>query len=411
MRLRVLILTQWFDPEPTFKGLAFARELVKQGFEVTVLTGFPNYPSGRVYPGYRISWHSIEFIDGIPVHRVALYPSHDHSAFGRVLNYASFAASAFIAGIGLSRRVDVVYAYHPPLTVGVVAALLRLFVRKPVVYDVQDLWPDTLRATGMIQGGRLLSIIGWVCRWVYRRLDQIVVLSPGFMRTLIERGVPGQKLDVIYNWADESALANRNAASPPLDLGVGPGRFCVLFAGNMGRAQGLDAVLDAAQLLEQRGSRVSFVLLGGGVDVDRLRERAAAMKLANVAFLPPVSMAQVGAYLDAADALLVHLRKDALFRVTIPSKTQAYMAAGKPLLLAVEGDAAELVARSGGGVIAEPDNPRALAAMADQLATMPKEELEAMGRRGLSYYQEHLSIDRGTRGFARLFRKLAQAHT
>ena len=175
MALRVLLLTQWFDPEPTIKGLGFAHELIRQGVSVEVLTGFPNYPKGTLYPGYRLRWLQRETVEGVRVTRVALYPSHDQSAVRRALNYASFAATSLAYGIVAAGRVDVIYAYHPPLSVGVVAALLRVLRGRPVVYDVQDLWPDTLRATGMIGNPRLLRLVSAVCDWVYRRVDRIVV--------------------------------------------------------------------------------------------------------------------------------------------------------------------------------------------------------------------------------------------
>jgi glycosyltransferase involved in cell wall biosynthesis len=212
MATRILLLTQWFDPEPTFKGLVFARELVSQGFEVEVLTGFPNYPEGKLYPGYKIKWLQREVIDGVQITRVPLYPNHDQSAIKRVLNYASFAASSLIYGLFMAKRADVIYAYHPPLTVGVTASLLRLLRRIPVVYDIQDMWPDTLRATGMLNNARALNVVAAVCGWVYRRVDHIVVLSPGFKRLLTARGVPERKLEVIYNWADEAALATPQGA-------------------------------------------------------------------------------------------------------------------------------------------------------------------------------------------------------
>ncbi len=187
----------------------------------------------------------------------------------------------------------------------------------------------------------------------------------------------------------------------------GPDRFTVLFAGNMGKAQALDAVLEAAHLLQERDSRVSFVMLGGGVEVTRLKAKATRLDLRNVVFLPPVPMAEVGALLGAADVLLVHLRNDPLFEVTIPSKTQAYMAAGKPLLLAVKGDAADLVRRADAGVLAEPENAVALATAADSLAQLSHQQLQAMGRRAREYYDEHLSIRRGTASFAAIFGQLA----
>lgn len=405
--VRVLLLTQWFDPEPTFKGLVFARELVRQGFEVEVVTGFPNYPGGKVYPGYRIKLLQREVIDGVQVTRVPLYPNHDQSAIKRVLNYASFAASALVYGLFLARRADVMYAYHPPLTVGIAAGLIRFFRRIPVVYDIQDMWPDTLRATGMLNNPKALGLVAAVCRWVYRRVDRIVVLSPGFKRLLVERGVAAAKVDVIYNWADEAALAAPTGQLPAAF--PGPDRFRILFAGNMGKAQALGTVLDAAELLQARGARVCFVLLGGGVELAPLKEQAVQRRLSNVVFLPAVPMAEVGTYLHAADALLVHLRKDPLFEITIPSKTQAYMAAGKPLLMAVDGDAADLVRHSGGGVVAESENAAALAQAAEALSETAPEALAAMGTQAQQFYAQHLALTVGVGRFGELFRQLASA--
>lgn len=407
MATRILLLTQWFDPEPTFKGLVFARELVHQGFEVEVLTGFPNYPGGKLYPGYKIKWLQHEVIDGVLVTRVPLYPNHDQSAIKRVFNYASFAASSLIYGLFMAKRADVIYAYHPPLTVGVTASLLRLLRRIPVVYDIQDMWPDTLRATGMLNNARALNVVAAVCGWVYRRVDHIVVLSPGFKRLLTARGVPERKLEVIYNWADEAALATSQGAVPK-ELAADGRVFYILFAGNMGKAQALDAVLDAAGLLQERGSRVRWVMLGGGVEVPRLRQRAADMRLNNMVFLPPVPMTEVGIYLNAANALLVHLRKDPLFEITIPSKTQAYMAVGKPVLMAVDGDAADLVRQSNSGVVAESESPLALAEAAERMASLNAEELLAMGERARAYYQQHLALQVGVRRFGEVFRRLGR---
>jgi len=405
MAVRVLLLTQWFDPEPTFKGLVFARELVRQGFDVEVLTGFPNYPGGKVYTGYNIKLLQREVIDGVQVTRVALYPNHGQSAIKRVFNYLSFAASSLVYGLLMAKRADVIYAYHPPLTVGITASLIRLFRRIPVVYDIQDMWPDTLRATGMINNQRALNVVEAVCQWVYRRVDHIVVLSPGFKRLLTRRGVPAAKVEVIYNWADEASLAAPLGRLP----GNFPGldQFRIVFAGNMGKAQAMDAVLDAAALLRARASRVCFVLLGGGVEVSRLKVRAASMQLTNVVFLPPVPMAEVGTLLHAADALLVHLRKDPLFEITIPSKTQAYMAVGKPLLMAVDGDAADLVIQSGGGVVAESEKAEALAAAAQGLEALAPEQLQVMGQNAKRHYREHLALKVGVAKFGANFNNLA----
>lgn len=405
--MRVVLLTQWFDPEPTFKGLAFARELVKQGFEVEVVTGFPNYPGGKLYPGYRLRLIQREQIDGVNVTRIPLYPSHDGSVIRRVFNYLTFAASSLFYGLFMLKRPTVIYAYHPPLTVGISAALIRLVRRIPVVYDIQDMWPDTLRATGMLNNEKALALISSVCAWVYRRVDRIVVLSPGFRRLLIQRGVSPEKIKVIYNWCDEGALAAgvpsiaQQARLPESD------RFKVVFAGNMGPAQALETVISAAEMLCDEAPNVCFVFVGSGIAVDALKQKAAAAGLTNVVFVPRVPMAEVSAILQAADALLVHLKDDPLFAITIPSKTQAYMAMGKPLVMAVAGDAAELVQRAGCGVVAKPEDARSLADVVLQLANLPAHEREMMGANSRQFYQDELSIAVGVGRFAECFHSLA----
>lgn len=403
--MRILLLTLYFDPEPTPKGLAFARELVRQGFEVEVVTGYPNYPGGRIYPGYKIKLFQHEIVDGVQITRVPLYPSHDSSAIRRVMTYASIAWSILIYGLFFAKKPDAIYVFHPPLTIGVVAVLLRLFRRAPIVYDIQDMWPDTLRAVGMVPNERLLAIVGRVCDWVYRHVDRIVVLCPGFKRLLIERGVASEKVDVIYNWCDAEILAKES-----LTLPVGfpdSSRLRVVFAGNMGKAQGLEAVLKAAQQIERSRPHVSFVFVGSGVELPDLQATSKSMGLQNVIFLPRMPMQEVGAVLRAADVLLVHLKDDPLFAITVPSKTQAYMAAGRPIIMGVRGDAAHLIEDAECGVVAIPENADSIAAAVDRLCQTSKAEREAMGARGKTYYHEKLSLATGCKRFGRILRELA----
>src|SRR5262245_9234259 len=324
---RILLLTQWFDPEPTAKGLPFARELVRRGDVVEVVTGFPNYPDGKLYPGYRMSWLKRETLDGVTITRLPLYPSHDASALKRLTTHATFSAAAALYCLVGAKRPDVVYVYQLPST-GVVAALIKAFRGAAFVFDVQDVWPDALRATGMVRSERLLAGVNRVTRWIYRRADAIVVLSPGFRRLLVERGVPDSKIELIYNWCDEAALAAPGSASA--ELAALNGQFRIVFAGNMGKAQSLDAVLEAAERLRTEGTRVHFVFVGGGVEVERLKAIAQARTLTNVTFLPRMPMNRVGEVLQSADAVLVHLKDEPIFARTIPSKIQAYMALGKP---------------------------------------------------------------------------------
>ena len=179
---RLIMLTQWFEPEPAMRGLAFAAELARRGFRVEVVTGFPNYPGGKVYDGYKIRPLQRERLGDVDVTRLALYPSHDMNRLGRILNYVSFLVSASFYLIFVARRADLIYAYHPPLTVGMTAALARLLRRVPVVLDVQDLWPDTLRATGMIGNEHLLRIVDVFCRWTWRRVRFCECICSSWLR-------------------------------------------------------------------------------------------------------------------------------------------------------------------------------------------------------------------------------------
>ena len=405
MARRVLLMTQWFDPEPTFKGMTFARELRAQGWDVDVLTGFPNYPGGKLYAGHTLKWRKRETIDGVELTRVWLYPSHDSSKLGRIANYVSFMLSAALHGLISVRRPDVIYSYHPPLTTAIAAIVVKFFRRAPVLIDIQDLWPDTLRATGMIGNERVLRVVNAVSNWVYRRVDHIVVLSPGFKRLLIERGVPEQKIDVIYNWADEVALSAPTGRPPSA---FPAGKFKIVFAGNMGRAQALDAVLEAASTVEAMAPQIHFLFIGGGLEVERLKASATSRNLHNVSFLPPVPMAEIGSYLGEADALLVHLRRDPLFEITIPSKTQAYMASGRPILMAVAGDAARLVELAECGVTANPEDSQSIVQAAMKLAAASDEQRREMAFNARRYYQDNLSVSAGVGHFSDAFKELCQ---
>jgi lipopolysaccharide/colanic/teichoic acid biosynthesis glycosyltransferase len=393
--MRILYATQWFEPEPILKGIYFAKLMREQGHDVRVVTGFPNYPGGKLYPGYRLKLFRRDAMDDVPVDRVPLYPSHSRSAFGRILNYVSFAASLTVYGIFMRRRVDVLYAYHPPLTVGLAAAIVAAVRRIPLVYDIQDLWPDTLAASGMVSNRAALRVVGAACRWVYARADRIIVQSPGFKRVLVERGIPATKVDVIYNWANE--LEARSRGDGNLSAFSLTGRFNVVYAGTMGPTQGLDTVLRAAKLIEQSEPRVQIILVGGGIEVESLQALAAKIGATSVRIMPRMPQSEIGDLLAAADLLLVHLKDEPLFRLTIPSKAQFYLAMGKPILMGIRGDAAELIEKAGAGVVVEPQDARALANAVLDLVRLPKDELSAMGARGRIFYERELSAAVGIR--------------
>ena len=391
-RSRVIYLSQLFDPEPTFKGLEFVKELQRHGFEVEVVTGFPNYPGGKVFEGYRVRPIARDRMNGTDVTRLAMYPSHDRSAMRRMLTYLSFMLTSFLYLVFVARRSALVYVYYPSLTAGLSAVAAKLFRRTPVVIDIQDMWPDSLGSSGIMRSRLMLGLVHRACNLLYRACDHIVVLSPGFKALLMERGVPSDKISVIYNWAEETPRPTDQALAEGFDPSDD---FRVLFAGNMGTAQKLDVVIDAAARLQLDQVGCSFYLMGEGVERDRLAARAKDMGLANVRFLPRVPLSEVQRFLVGADALLVHLTDDPLFRITIPSKTQAYLYAGRPILMGVGGDAADLVTKANAGLVfASGDAPELAESVRSLIAAGPRKRAE-MGRSGHDFYMSYLRSELG----------------
>lgn len=402
--MKILLLTQWFDPEPTFKGLAFAKELKRQGHEVQILTGFPNYPGGKIYDGYKLKLYQREEIEGISILRVALYPNHDSSALKRIFNYISFAFMAMIFGIFATKKADVIYAYHPPLTVGIAAIFIKFFRRTPIVYDIQDMWPDTLKATGMLNNNKILNLIGSVCKLAYRFVDHIVVLCPGFKKLLTERGVPEEKISIIYNWCDEQSLTQAQPVKIEYQQ-IMQNKFNIVFAGNMGKAQALDSILDVAKRVQDIQD-IQFVFVGGGTETERLKQRLSTENISNIVFIPRMPMAEVGGVLELSDLLLVHLKKDPLFEITVPSKTQAYMAMGKPVLMAVAGDAADLIQSAECGCVAISENVESIQAAILNIYHLSATEQLQMGLNARNYYLQNLSLESGVDEFIQVFKKV-----
>lgn len=392
--MRILYLTQWFDPEPgVIKGPAFVRALAAAGHDVTVVTGFPNYPTGRLYPGYRLRLFQEEVIEGVTVQRLPLYPSHDSSSFGRALNFVSFFLSALLYGLFRAGRYDLAYVYHPPITVGLAAALFGGIRRLPFILEIQDLWPDSVSASGMAGTGRMAGILGALCNFVYRRARLIVAQAEGMRALLIERGVPPAKVVTIRNWADRSAI------DPPVPAARAAfgfrDRFTFLYAGNLGRAQALQTVVRAAKLAADRGAAIDLVLIGDGIDAQPLRRLAADLDADNVRFLPRVPKTEVTGIMAAADALVIHLADRPLFNFTIPSKTQFYLALGRPILACLGGEAGELLKDSGAAIVVPPEDVEALADAMIRFSRLDEAERMRMCASGRAYYREHLSFEKG----------------
>lgn len=388
--MRVLMVTQYFPPEPDIRISGIAQELCARGHQVTVITGQPNYPTGQVYPGYRaLSVRRLEHVDGYTTVRLPLFPDRSLNPVRRGMNYLSFSISAMVGVIYFAWRSDVVWIYHPPLTMALPAFTAKLTGR-PVVYEIQDLWPDTLVAAGQIRPGFATRLLGSVARLLYKAADQLVVISEGFAERIRSRGAPDSRVRVIRNWADEARyrpLPREPEVRAKFGFDEKQDPFVVLYGGTVGPAQALDVVLRAAKLLS--GSRVRFVMLGDGPDLQRLKRQAGDAP--NVMFMDRVSEDDVARYFAAADALLVHLRDDPLFSITIPSKIGTYLACGRPVIGGLRGEPREIVEQSGAGQCFEPSDARGLARAALALSRCTREELDQMGANASRYHKEHVS--------------------
>lgn len=401
--MRIQLLSQYFDPEPTLKGLTFAKALAARGHDVRVVTGFPNYPSGHLADGYSLRWRQFEEMDGIPIQRVWLYPSHDTSAAHRALNYGSFAFSSAAFGRFKGWRPELTWVHHPPPTAALSALLRRGLAGTPFALEIQDLWPDTLTSTGMITGTRVPNAIGWGMQHLYRASSHLICISDGFADRLRRRGIEESKISVIPNWADEARLhadADDEAWANSL---LDPGAFNVVYAGNMGPAQALEPVVQSAAIAAKSVPHLVLHMVGDGLDHASLLELAAELPDGLVRFHHRQSMGRVAALVRSASAAVVHLKRDPLFEITIPSKIQAYLFLGAPLIVGVRGDAARLIEKSGAGVAAEPQDPQSLAAAMVRLAGMSPEERCSLGASGRRYYESQLSIRAGIEKYEAAF--------
>lgn len=392
--LKVGYVTQWFAPEPGNIPLWIATSLRRQGLDVSVLTGVPNYPTGKTYPGYSAWRRTSDHVDGLPVTRTPLFPSHGRSSLGRIANLASYAASSAVFGGAALRSADVALVYSSPATAAIAAMRARRRWGVPYVLLILDMWPDSVFASGFLSEGVPRRVaersLSWFTTKAYDGAAHVAVTSPGMQELLLERGVPANKLSVIYNWTDERVMRPEEADHSLRDrLGL-TGKFVLMYAGNHGYAQRLDTAVQAmAQLTDLPD--VHLVMVGSGSEKQSLQALVAKLGLRSVHFADQVDAGRMSALMASADIQLVSLADQGLFRITMPSKVQSIMACAQPVLLCAAGDAAKAVDSAGAGLICPPEDPAALAAALRRASVIPTSELRAMGRRGFDYYQAHMS--------------------
>jgi len=388
--MRVLAITQYFPPENVPIPTSIITGLAEQGHEVRVLTGFPNYPAGKVFPGWHQRWCHTERQGEVDVHRVPLYTNHSQSALKRMASYLSFALSSATAR-RLSRDVDVIYVYATQMTPAFGPWLWRITGGRPYILHIQDLWPDSVTGSSMVTGRKerlVSSLLNPWLRSAYRHAAGVIGIAPTMVSTLVSRGVPRHRAHLVYNWADGIAPGERVRGT------TGDGSTTeVLYAGNVGDMQDLATAIRAAYAARESG--VVLTILGTGVARDSLRSLVDELGAENVRFEDPVPRERMPEVYARADFALVSLKDIPVFRGTIPSKFQAALGEGIPVITTVQGDVRGIVERSGIGLTADAEDVRSLETAFRSAAAFSAESRAAFSRKAQTFYDTNFSRESG----------------
>ncbi len=387
--MRVLLVTQYFHPE-NFKSNDVAFELSRRGYDVTVLTGLPNYPKGRVYDGYGVFRKRTEVIDGVKIYRTFVIPRGDGGGVRLALNYLSWAfiASVWAFFMAIFRRYDAVIVHETsPITQGFPALVVKSIQRIPMYFWVLDLWPESLQAAGNINNRHILGFFTWVTRLMYRNSDKILMSSKGFRKSILDKGDFEAKLVYFPNWAEDIFDQVNESAIPELPEG-----FKVMFAGNVGEAQDFENVMKAAQLLKDADVRI--IIVGDGRKKEWIDRYVCENHLEDVVhMMGRYPLESMPSFFSQADVLFLSLKDDYIFKLTTPAKLQAYMASGKPVLAMIDGDARLLVEDSACGLACRAGDAKAFADSVRRMMQMPEEELRKLGKNGREYFERYFRKD------------------
>ena len=392
--LKILIVTQYFWPE-NFRINDLACELHARGHAVTVVTGIPNYPAGRFFPGYgwfnreRENWNGIEII------RCALLPRGAGGGMRLALNYLSFALSASLLAPWRCRgEFDVIFSYAPsPITVALPAIVFRWLKQAPLFLWVQDLWPESLTAAGAVHSQTVLALAGKLVRCIYRRCDAILAQSRGFIPRIAGMGVPADKIRYFPSWA-EAVFSNELTTNVGVKLPLFPAGFRVVFAGNVGAAQDFGTIIDAAEKLKGEEA-IHWIVLGTGRMLEWVKARVLERNLGGcVHLLGAFPLETMPHFFRRADVMLVTLKREPIFSLTIPGKIQSYLACGRPIVAMLDGEGARVVTEARAGLAGPAENSRALADNVLALYRMTNAQRERMGQSGREYYALHFERSR-----------------
>lgn len=368
--MHILFLTDNFPPEvnaPASRTYEHAREWVRLGHEVTIITCVPNFPTGQIFKGYKNKIWQSEYIDGIHVIRVWSFVAANEGFLKRTLDHLSFMFSSIGAGI-LVRRIDVIIGTSPQFFTVCSAWVLSLLKAKPFVFELRDIWPESIRVVGALNNEILFKGLEKIELFLYRRANKIIVVTNSFKKILSERGVSPQKIYVLTNGVDLERYKPQKRNLALLDrINLKDDDFVVGYIGTIGLAHALDTVVDAARILSKKSEtgNIKFILVGNGAAKKKLIDRANGLD--NVIFIDTVSKEEVINYWSLLDVAIIHLKKSNLFRSVIPSKMFECMAMGIPIVHGVDGESAEIVKRHNAGIIFEPENVQELCSVLTKL--------------------------------------------
>ena len=387
--MNILVVTQYFWPED-FRINDLAAGLVEKGHRVMVLTGIPNYPAGRFFPGYGIFKNSRQTYRGADIVRVPLVPRGNGSKIRLFFNYLSFSLLAAIMAPFLIRgNFDLIFVYEPsPVTVGLPAIWLKKIKSAPLLFWVQDLWPESLSATGAVRSSMILKFVNKLVCFIYRRCDLILVQSRGFISSVQSFGVDISRIIYFPNSAEGFYRPVERSADLEERKAI-PQGFIVMFAGNIGNAQDFDTIISAAEKIKDHKD-IYWVIIGDGRERIRAEKEITTRKLnSNFLFLGRHPAEKMPNYFALADALLVTLKNEDIFKLTVPSKLQSYLASAKPVIASLSGEGARIVEESGAGVTCQPEDPDALARSVLKVYHMQDGDRRAMGLKGREYFMNN----------------------
>ena len=409
--MKILYVSQYYPPEmgaPGARASELARHWAVAGHEVTVLTGFPNHPTGVVPPEYRDKFRRLvvrERIDGVNVVRTWLLPYPNRRARERMLNYSSFCLSASITGL-FSSRPDVVIASSPQLLVGLSGWWLAQWKRVPFVFEVRDLWPESLAAVGMGDGTSLLHrSLGKIAGFLYRKCDRVVVVTPAFEEHLVERWrVPREKISVVENGVETEVFSQRAGKDRRKELAM-EDKYVVSYIGTMGMAHGLETMIAAAGELRDSNPEITFLIVGEGAEKERIITMARDRGLSNMRFVDQQPRENIPSYICASDICLVLLKKTELFKTVIPTKMLEFMSCARPVILGVDGQARAILEEARGGLAIEPGNSEALVKAVRYFAANRDLAIQ-MGRNGREHIVRKFSRRHSAEKYVRILEQM-----